>query len=107
MKEQFSFLDTSKNNMILSIYVKPNSKKEQIIVDNDSFTLYITESPVEGKANKIILKILSKFFNIPITNIEIIKGNKSHDKKLSLNELTENQKQQILKIIQDYKNSKK
>lgn len=102
MKNKFPFLEEKQDSLILSLFVRPNSRKEQILIEADKITILITEPPIEGKANKTILKILSKFLKVPVSKIEIIKGIKSHDKKIAINDLSDIQKNNIKKAIQDY-----
>lgn len=73
--------------MLIKIKVLPQSKKEEFIVkDKDSFVIKIKEKPIEGKANEIILELLSKHFNIPLKKFKIIKGSKTRNKIIKIHE---------------------
>lgn len=43
-------------------------------------TDWLTAAPVEGKANKLLLEILSKHFGCRRSQLKIIKGQKSRNK---------------------------
>lgn len=61
--------------MILQLQVKPNSKKESICFDDlGKLRIKIRAQPVEGKANKYLLKYLSEIFKLPQSKIRILKG---------------------------------
>jgi uncharacterized protein (TIGR00251 family) len=83
---------------ILDITVVPRSSKSGIIIDNDNIKIYTKSPPVNGKANEEILKILSKELNIAKSKINIIKGEKSRKKRVSLDSITQ---EDILRIIKN------
>lgn len=41
---------------------------------------YVREPPLEGKANKAVIKLLGEFFNVRKNNILLISGVKSKNK---------------------------
>ena len=64
----------------LKIITKPNSKKTEIVSDNDGILIITIKSPPEkGKANQELVKFLSKHFK---RKVEIISGFKSKRKIL-------------------------
>ena len=68
--------------MIISIKVKFNPRETIIEKTDDSkYTVYLKERPVKGKANKELIKILSKHFKSPISSIKILSG-KTYSNKL-------------------------
>ena len=52
------------------------SSLEHILVDecSNEISISINELPIKGRANKAIIKIISKYFNIEPANIKIIRG---------------------------------
>lgn len=67
---------------LLNLRISPNASKNEIIVTEGFVKVKITSQPVDGKANKALLEYLSKFFKIPKTSIEIVKGVTSKDKTI-------------------------
>lgn len=64
-----------------SVKVKPGSSQEKIIEsDGDELTVYLRAKPHDGEANEVLMKLLSKHFKIPKTNIKITHGAKSRSK---------------------------
>ena len=58
-----------------SVKVKPNSKKQTIIEEEDgSLTVHLKSPPVDGKANKELIELLAKKFNVPKSSITIQMG---------------------------------
>lgn len=75
-------ISSADNNVFVDIEVSPNSNKFQISDFNEwrnRFEIRIKQIPQKGKANKEIVKELSKIFNC---NVGISKGEKSSQKTI-------------------------
>lgn len=60
---------------ILSIKVKPNSKRQTIEQQEDgSWIVHLKSPPVDGKANAELIKVLSDRFDVPKSCITIKSG---------------------------------
>jgi uncharacterized protein len=69
----------------IKIKVLPRSSKNQIIkISENNFKIKITSAPVDGEANKQVIKFLSKEWKISKSNIKIIKGETSQNKILEI-----------------------
>ncbi len=73
--------------MIVSIKVITRAKKEKIEEDNNRIKVYLSTPPVKGKANKRLIELLCKYFNVKKQNIKIVKGITSHNKLVEIDEL--------------------
>jgi len=60
----------------IEIKVVPNSNVEEIIAA-EPLIIRVKEPPAKGKANKAVVKLLSKYFN---ANVRIVSGAKSRRK---------------------------
>ena len=54
--------------------------KDFVEVNNDEITIGIKAKPEKGKANKEIIKKLSKYFDVSKSKVKIIAGEKSRKK---------------------------
>ena len=70
------------NGIIANIKISPNAKKNEIIREGEIVKIKITAQPVDGKANKALIEFLSKYFKIPKTSIQILKGETSKEKTI-------------------------
>ena len=70
--------------MTLFLKVKPNSKVNQLIVKGEEIICKIKSPPVGGKANECLIEYLSELFNLPKSNIQLLKGTTNQHKKLSI-----------------------
>ena len=69
---------------IVRIRVIPNAKKNEVKKFGDGFKVYLTAPPVDGKANKMLLKILADEFNLKKSQLSIAKGANSRDKIIKI-----------------------
>jgi len=69
----------------LKLRVIPNAKKNEIIEESNSFMrIKISAPPIEGKANKELIKFLAKHFDIKKSAISIKNGEKSRTKIIQI-----------------------
>lgn len=67
--------------MLIQILVKPNSKKEEVQKNMDGiYKVSVKAPPQEGKANEAVVKILSEYFDVPRSQINIVRGLKGKKK---------------------------
>ena len=75
-------LKETKDGLIAHIKISPNSKKNEIVREEEYTKIKITAQPIDGKANKALVEFLSKNFKIPKTSIKILKGETSKEKTI-------------------------
>lgn len=70
--------------MKIQIQVKPNSKSEEVIEEGNGFIVRVKEPPVEGKANRAVIKLLAKHLGISETRLRISSGFRSKVKMIEI-----------------------
>ena len=70
----------------INLRVIPRAKQTKIIETDGVYRVYITAAPVDGAANAAVIKILSEYFDIPKTQIQIVRGQTARDKVVELPE---------------------
>jgi len=66
----------------LSVKAQPNSKKNEVRgIQNGALKVCVTQVAEKGKANKAVIKELSKFFGLRTSQFELISGGTSPQKK--------------------------
>jgi uncharacterized protein (TIGR00251 family) len=69
----------------LTILAKPNAKKSACIkIDEQGMHIALHALPHGGEANKVLLDYLSELFDIPKSQIKLMKGQKSRYKQVSM-----------------------
>jgi len=67
------------------VHVQPGASRNQVLgLHGDALKLKLTAPPVEGKANKACIEILSEALGVPKTSIEIISGHSSRQKNIRI-----------------------
>ncbi len=79
-----SFAESNGKERIVEVKVVPNAKRNEIKDEEGRFKVYITAPPVDGKANKLLIKILAKHFGVKKSNVNIIRGEKSRNKIIQI-----------------------
>jgi uncharacterized protein YggU (UPF0235/DUF167 family) len=47
-------------------------------------TVYVTEIPENGKANKALIQLLAREYKIPVSKIQIVRGHKGREKMIRI-----------------------
>lgn len=69
----------------IELIVKTKCKDSSIkSIGTNIFEARLTNAPINGRANKELLELLSKYFKTPKSSIEIISGVKSKHKLIEL-----------------------
>ena len=70
--------------MRINIKAKPNSSENKVDkIDDLNFVVFVKDPPVQGRANRAIIKALSEYFHTP--NIRIVLGHISRNKVVKIN----------------------
>ena len=69
---------------MLKVKVIPNSKKSSIVIEKGVIKVHVNAPAVDGKANKVLIDILSEFLKVKKNRIKIIKGEKSRLKQIEI-----------------------
>lgn len=71
--------------MKVSIIAHPNSKKPRIEKDLfEIYHVYVSEPPLEGKANMAVICALAEHFQVKRGNIMLLSGHKSKRKQFEI-----------------------
>lgn len=70
--------------MILNIRVVPRSSRCLIKEEGGLFKAYLTKPACDGLANNQLIELLAKHFKVKKYQVEIIKGEKSRQKTISI-----------------------
>ncbi|KHE93386.1 MAG: DUF167 domain-containing protein [Candidatus Scalindua rubra] len=76
--------------VIVSVKVQPNASKDRVVgMHADQIKIAVTVAPEKGKANKAVIKVLSRLLGIKNSDIQIISGETSRDKKVFIKNISE------------------
>ncbi len=80
----------------ISVKVIPKSSSNSVEILEDGIKVKLTKAPEKGKANKMLIDILSKLLKIPKSNLKIVAGETSRNKLILVEGL---EKEQVFKIL--------
>jgi uncharacterized protein (TIGR00251 family) len=89
-------ISETKNGVVIEVFVKPKSERFEVFLEGDEVIVRCAEEPVKGKVNKELLKALSKFFH---TNVELVSGATSRQKRLLIKNVSKKQVETLLHTI--------
>jgi uncharacterized protein (TIGR00251 family) len=72
------------NQKTITLKVIAGAKKNLIKEENGQLKVYVTAPPVDGKANKLVIALLSEHFGVSKSQIEMTKGLQSRIKTISI-----------------------
>ena len=71
--------------LILDCRIQPKANEDCFSgIEGECLKIRITATPVDGKANKHLIKFLSKQFKTTQSNIDILRGQNSRNKRISI-----------------------
>jgi hypothetical protein len=82
---------------VVCLHVQPRSSRNQIVgLHGESLKIKLTSPPVEGAANKCCCEYLAKIFGIPKSEVSLVAGDKSRQKRILLQGLQPGEVESIL-----------
>ena len=76
--------------MAISVRVIPRASKTAISGRRgDAIVVRLSAPPVEGAANEALIEFLAKSLRVPRRSVSIVSGEKSRDKRVAVDGLTE------------------
>lgn len=83
----------TEDGVIIEFFVKPNSNRFEVTVDDGEIVVLCKEQPVKGKVNKELAKELSKFFH---ATVELVSGFSSKQKRIFIKDFSKSEVEQLL-----------
>ena len=71
-------------NLELDIRVQSRASRNAIEIDGERVTVRVTAAPESGKANDAVVALLAKCLGVPKRSVQIVRGHKSRDKRISI-----------------------
>ncbi len=84
-----SIITETDDDTIINIRLIPRASTNKIVgVLDDAIKIRLQAPPIEGKANKALIKFLSKQLKLPASHITIISGETNRNKRILIYEAT-------------------
>jgi hypothetical protein len=84
----YPFLKPHKQGVVVSVKVVPGASRTALSFDKpDVLTVRLTAPPVEGKANKELIRVLAKKLKLAPSSLTIISGDTSRTKAVLIRDM--------------------
>ena len=78
-------------NLLLSLYVQPGAKYNQVVgLHGEALKIKLASPPIDGRANTALLQFIATQLHIPLRQIKLIRGEKSRHKTIEVIDCTMN-----------------
>ena len=85
------------DGIVVSVKVQPNASRDRVVGKHgDQLKIAVTVAPEKGKANKVVIKVLSKLLGVKSSDIEILSGETSRDKKVLIRNISEEEFNRVI-----------
>jgi uncharacterized protein (TIGR00251 family) len=76
-------VNEGENGCTFRVRIQPRSSRDEIVgLHGDALKIRLTAPPVEGKANQALTKFLAKRLRVPPSDVEILTGHTSRQKRV-------------------------
>ncbi len=75
-------IEPYKDGSKIRVYVKPESSKVALVLEEDELVFYTDEPPVGGRANASLLKYIYKGLGLSPQSVDIVYGHRSRVKEV-------------------------
>ena len=92
-------LKVDSTGVVISLYCQPGAKKTEVSGEfHERLKIRLAAPPVEGQANEVLLKWLSKVLSCPQKSIRLVSGELARQKRVRVDGLTPVQLIEALKL---------
>ena len=93
-------LNAGPSGVFLFILAVPRASRTEVVdFREDRCRIRVKAPPVEGEANKVLIKALSKWFGLPQGSIKLVQGAQGKRKTFLLQGLTLGRAEEILRTL--------
>lgn len=73
------------------VYVKPESNKVALVLEEDELVFYTDEPPVEGRANASLIRFIARALGVSTSRVDIVRGARDRLKVVEVRDLPKEQ----------------
>lgn len=71
------------NDLILAVHIQPGASRDALAgTYGERLKITLTAPPVDGRANRKLLRYLAKLFGVPHTRVELLSGHAGRAKRI-------------------------
>ncbi|HEY9561974.1 MAG TPA: DUF167 family protein [Anseongella sp.] len=83
--------------IIIHLHIQPGASKTEVAgLHGDALKVRVQAPPVDGKANKTLLRFLASYFNVSFSRVHLLKGATGRKKSVLIEGLSEEAVKEII-----------
>ena len=91
-------IEERNGGVIFNVRVIPRASKSEIVGEHDgALKVRIASPPVDGAANAELIKLLAKGFRVSKSNVAIVAGQTSKNKRIKITNLSQSKFEEAMK----------
>jgi uncharacterized protein (TIGR00251 family) len=91
------YLSPAPDGTYLEVWAKPRASKSAIAEPReDALTIRLAAPPVDGKANEVLIKFLSKLLKVPKSDLQLVSGLSGRNKRVLVKGLAPEEVSEII-----------
>jgi uncharacterized protein len=72
-------------HFVLTVHVSPRSSQDRhVLLEGNTLRVWLTTPPVDGAANKALIRYLAKTLGLPPTSLTLVSGETSRTKRIRI-----------------------
>ncbi len=91
--------NAAQGSALLAVRIQPRASRNEIVrMEGGVLKIRLTAPPVDGAANEALVKFLSDVLGIAKSNVEIVSGQTSREKRIRISGMSEAEVRRLLNI---------
>lgn len=72
--------------MRISVKARPGASENLVTkIAEGQFEVWVKEPPIQGRANRAVIRLIAEYFRVPVVNVKIVSGFTLRNKILEIN----------------------
>ncbi len=69
----------------LTLHIQPGAKRSEVAgLHGDALKIRLAAPPIEGRANEVLLRFVADSFDVPLRQVELLRGAQSRHKMVKV-----------------------
>ena len=79
------YLTATEDGVFVDVHVQPGAHKARVVGRHgDALKVAVAAPPIEGRANDALVKALADVFGVPASDVSIVSGESSRQKRINV-----------------------
>jgi uncharacterized protein (TIGR00251 family) len=80
-----TWYQSEEDSFTLTLHIQPGAKRTEVAgLHGEALKIRLAAPPVEGKANEALLRFVANSFDVPLRQVELLRGAQSRHKRVKI-----------------------